>query len=74
MVVELEQRAVLPEGTQVDVVVREMPNEELAASGYPKGSPQAVLGALAVPARCTADDAEALVNAIRQGKRRRRKP
>lgn len=74
MVVELEQTAILPEGTQVDVVVHETPNEELAASGYPKGSPQAVLAALDVPPRSTAQDVEALLDAIKEGKRRRRKP
>ena len=74
MVVELEQRAVLPEGTQVDVVVHETPSEELAPSGYPKGSREAILAALDVPPLCTADDVNALASAIKQGRRGRRKP
>ncbi len=69
MVVELEPRAILPEGTQVDVVVRETRVEELAPSGHPEGSPQAMLAAQSLPSQCTAGDVDALVDAIQQGKR-----
>jgi len=68
-VIELEGKVVLPEGTEVEVVVKERQGEELAPSGYPKGSAKAILAALDIPPRCTPGDVDALVQAIEQGKR-----
>lgn len=68
-VIELEGQVVLPEGTEVEVVVKERQPEELASSGHPKGSPQAILAALDTPPRCTPEDVDALLQAIEQGKR-----
>jgi hypothetical protein len=66
-VVELEPGAQLPEGTAVDVVVKEQGIGPLAPSGYPKGSPQAILSALDAPLHCTEEDVDALMEAIEEG-------
>jgi hypothetical protein len=68
-VIELEASIVLPEGMEVEVVVRERQEEQLCPGGYPKGSPQAILAALDLPSRCTPGDVDALLQAIEQGKR-----
>ena len=68
-VIRLEGKVVLPEGTEVEVVVKERKGEELAPSGYPKGSPQAILATLDMAPRCTPRDVDALLQAIEQGKR-----
>lgn len=68
-VIELEGNAVLPEGTEVEVVVKERQGEDLAPSGYPKGSPQALLAALNIAPRCTPGDVDTLLQAIKQGRR-----
>jgi len=67
-VIELEDKVGLPEGTEVEVVVKEQKGEELAPSGYPKGSPQALLAFLDTPPRCTPEDVNTLLQAIEQGK------
>ena len=68
-VIELEGKMVLPEGTEVEVVVNKENGEESLSSGYPKGSPKALLETLDIPPRCTSDDVDALLQAIEQGKR-----
>lgn len=68
-VIELEDQVVLPEGTEVEVVVKEQKGEALAPSGYPKGSPQTLLVFLDTPPRCTSEDVDTLLRAIEQGKR-----
>ena len=68
-VVELEDKVVLPEGTQVEVVVKEPQGEELGLAGYPKGSPQGVLAAFDARPRCTAEDVDVLIQAIERGRR-----
>ena len=45
-VIELEKGVQLPEGMTVKVIVKEQDTEPLAPSGYPKGSPQAILAAI----------------------------
>ena len=67
--IELEDPLELPEGTEVEVVVNLPPEKELAASGYPKGSGQALLRVWDTPSLCTLEDVEALLQAIDQGKR-----
>lgn len=57
-VIELKGSAVLPEGTEVEIVIAE-----------PSGSPEALHEALAAPPRCTPEDVTALSEAIAQGKR-----
>lgn len=68
-VIELEGNVALPEGTEVEVVVREQQGEELSPNGHPKSSRQAILAALDLPARCVPGDVDALVEEIEQGKR-----
>ncbi|MGH9959349.1 MAG: hypothetical protein ACREBC_19870 [Pyrinomonadaceae bacterium] len=41
--VEIEKGVQLPEGTTVEVIVKGQDKESLALSGYPKGSPHAIL-------------------------------
>lgn len=67
--VQLEGNVRLPEGTQVEVVVKGPRAEEPALSGYPKGSAEAILAALDTAARCTSEDVAALLEAIQQGQR-----
>jgi hypothetical protein len=68
-VIELEDSVTLPEGTKVEVVVQTPKVEELAPSGYPRGSPQAILAVFDIPPHCTSEDVDALLEAIEQGKR-----
>lgn len=67
--IELEGKVVLPEGTEVEVVVREQHDEALSPSGHPKSSREAILAALDLPARCVPGDVDALVEEIERGKR-----
>ena len=59
-VIELEDEIGLPEGAEVEVVVREI---------LSKGSPEAILSLWDTSARCTSEDVAALVQAIEQGRR-----
>ena len=68
-VVELEDHVTLPEGTKVEVVVKDSQGEELAPSGHPKGSPQAILAIYDQPPHCAPEDVDALLEAIERGKR-----
>lgn len=68
-VVELEDHVTLPEGTKVEVVVKDLQDQELAPSGYPKGSPQAILAIFDTPPHCAPEDVDALLEAIERGKR-----
>ena len=67
--VELEHNVLLPEGTEVQVVVGRIPGEGSAGGDVAEGSPQAVLAALQVAPRCSIADVDALLDAIEQGKR-----
>jgi hypothetical protein len=67
-VVELEKGVQLPEGITVEIIVKEQDTEPLAPSGYPKGSPQAILTALETPPHCIQEDVDALMEAVKEGK------
>lgn len=67
-VIELEKGVQLPEGMTVEVIVKEQDTESLAPSGYPKGSPQAILAAMDTPPHCTEEDVNALMETIEEGK------
>jgi len=67
-IVELEGDASLPEGTQVEVSIKQEPVGETAPGKSTKGSPHALLVALEVAPRCTLDDVEALIQSMQQGK------
>lgn len=66
-IIELEGGVVLPEGIEVEVVVRQ--SDEQTESGYSPGSPRSLLAAFDVPSRCTPEDVDALLQAIELGKR-----
>ena len=66
-IIELEGGVVLPEGTEVEVVVPQ--SDEQTSNGYTKGSPRAILAAFDIPSRCTPEDVDALLQAIEIGKR-----
>lgn len=68
-VIELEDKVALPEGMEVEVVVKGRQDEEEAPDGHPRGSPQAILAALDLAPRCTPQDVDALLQAIEQGSR-----
>jgi hypothetical protein len=67
-VIELEDNVSLPEGTEVEVLIRQEKVGETAPGGYPKGSPKGLLAALNIPAKCTSDDVDALVKSMRHGR------
>jgi hypothetical protein len=67
-IVELEDEVSLPEGTEVEVSIKQERVGETTPAGYRKGSPKALLAALKLPTRCTPEDVEALVQSVRQGK------
>lgn len=68
-VIELESDVILPEGTEVEVVVREPGTEKLGISSDPKGSPKAILAIWDSAPHCTPEDVDFLVQEIEQGKR-----
>ena len=68
-VVELESDVALPEGTEVEIVVKDQEKNTVTPSGHPRGSPQAILKFLDTSPLCAPADVEALLQAIRQGKR-----
>jgi hypothetical protein len=68
-VIELESDVPLPEGTEVEIVVKDKEKKTVTASSHPRSFPQAILKFLDTPPLCTPDDVEALLQAIRQGKR-----
>ncbi len=68
-VVELESDVALPEGTEVEVVVKDQTKKTVTPSGHPRGSSQAILKFLDTLPLCTPADVEALLRAIKQGRR-----
>lgn len=68
-VIVLKGKAMLPEDTEVEVVVKERPARKPVSISYPKGSPQAILAALDVPPLCAPEDVDAMLQTIDQGKR-----
>ena len=67
-VIELEGKMILPEGTEVEIVVKEPKDEEVSSDVYPKGSPQAILAALDTPPHCAPEDVDILLKVIEEGK------
>ena len=67
--IAFEAPLALPEGTEVEVMVHVRPGKALASSGDPKGSGQTLLRLWDMPAHCTPEDVETLLQAIDQGKR-----
>jgi len=67
--IELESNVALPEGTEVEVVVKDQAKNTVTPSSHPRGSPRAILKFLDTPPLCTPADVEALLQAIKQGRR-----
>jgi hypothetical protein len=67
-VIELEDNVSLPEGTEVEVLIKPEQVAAIPLGEYSKGSPRALLAALNILSQCTSEDVEALVQCIRQGK------
>ena len=67
--IELESNVALPEGTEVEIVVKDQAKNAVTPSSHPRGSPQAILKFLDTPPVCTPADVDALQQAIKQGKR-----
>jgi len=68
-VIELAGEERLPEGAEVEVVLKDGRGEGTVARVWPKGSARALLAVLDTPPRCTPEDVDALLQAIEQGKR-----
>ncbi len=68
-VVELENDVTLPEGTEVEVVVKDQAKKTVTPTGHPRGSPEAILKFLDTTPLCTPADVKALLQAIKQGRR-----
>ncbi len=68
-VIQLEEQVALPEGTEVEVVVKKRQEAGEAAQGSPKGSPQALLAVFDTPPHCAPEDVDTLLRAIEEGKR-----
>jgi hypothetical protein len=54
-IIELEDKVALPEGSLVEVSIKEGPGEGLAPTSHPKGSSPAMLAALDAAPRCTTE-------------------
>ncbi len=67
--IELANPLGLPDGTEVEIVVKVPPEESITSRGDPKGSSRALLAAWDRSPCCTAEDVDALLEAIEQGKR-----
>lgn len=67
-VTERGDNASLPEGTRIEISIKQEQVEETAAGNHPKGSSMALLAALKVSPRCTSKDVEALIQSMQQGK------
>jgi hypothetical protein len=66
--VELEDHVILPEGTRVDIVVRQGEVEQREQITPLRGSPQVLLAELDVAPGCTSEDVDLLMQAIAQGR------
>ena len=67
-VIELDSDVALPEGTEVEVVVKDQTKNASTLSGHERGAPAAILNLLDTPPLCTPADVEALLQAIREGR------
>ena len=67
-VIELEDNVLLPEGTAVEVSIKPEQVGETAPRSSSQGFAKALLAALNLPAQCTSEDVEALVQSMQSGK------
>ena len=67
--IDFESNVALPEGTEVEIGVKDQAKNAVTPSSHPRSSPQAILKFLDTPPLCTPADVEALLQAIKQGRR-----
>jgi predicted DNA-binding antitoxin AbrB/MazE fold protein len=67
-VIELQGDLALPEGTEVEIVVKDWAKNSVTVKRYTKGSPEAILKFLDTPPLCTPADVDALLQAIKEGR------
>jgi hypothetical protein len=67
-VIELEGDLTLPEGTEVEIVVKDRTKSSVTINHHPKGAPAAILKFLDTPPLCTPADVDALLQAIKEGR------
>jgi hypothetical protein len=67
-VIELEDDIALPEGTEVEIVVKDRTKSSVTSNSHAKGSPEAILKIFDTAPLCTPADVDALMQAIKQGR------
>lgn len=67
-VIELEDDLALPEGTEVEIVVKDRAKSSVTINRDAKGSPEAILKFFDTSPLCTPADVDALLQAIKQGR------
>jgi hypothetical protein len=67
-VIELEDDIALPEGTEVEIVVKDRTKSSVTSNSHAKGSPEAMLKFFDTPPLCTPADVDALLQAIKEGR------
>lgn len=67
-VIELEDDLALPEGTEVEIVVKDRTKNSAAVNRHAKGSPEAILKFFDTPPLCNPADVDALLQAIKEGR------
>jgi hypothetical protein len=67
-VIELEGDLALPEGTEVEIVVKDRAKNSATVNHHAKGSPEAILKFFNTPPLCTPADVDALLQAITKGR------
>lgn len=67
-VIELEGEVTLPEGTEVEIVVKDRVKNSATINRDGKGSPGAILKFFDTPPSCTPADVDALLQAIKEGR------
>ncbi len=67
-VIELQDNVELPEGTEVEVVVKETPSTSGQDGEIRRGSPQALTEYLKTPTEVTAEDVDELMRLIKEAR------
>jgi hypothetical protein len=67
-VIELEDDIVLPEGTEVEIVVKDRTKSSVPSNSQAKGSRYAILKFFDTAPLCTPADVDALMQAIKEGR------
>lgn len=66
--IELEDDLALPEGTEVEIVVKDRAKNSATVNRHAKGSPEAMLKFFDTPPLRTPADVDALLQAIKEGR------